>query len=195
MKIPTLTTARLTLRPFTETDVDTLHHILGEKDILRYFPKSDPPSRERVERLIAHQLEHWDEHGRGWWAVEPHAEECLIGWCGLQYLPETGETEVGYLLSKAFWGRGLATEGAQASLQYGFEHLGLGIIIGITHPENIASQRVLEKAGLSFINRAHYFGMDCFRYAVERSSFGVAERPQLPDVQERNQRLVGMAQD
>jgi len=177
MKIPTLTTARLTLRPFAEADVDPLHCILQEEGILRYFPKSDPPERERVERLIAHHLMHWEEHGYGRWAVEPRAENRLIGWCGLEYLPETGETEVGYLLSKAFWGRGLATEGTQASVQYGFEHLKLETIIGITHPENVDSQRVLEKAGLSFTNRAHHFGMDCFRYAVERASFGLTEHP------------------
>lgn len=171
MKTPTLTTARLTLRPFAEADVDPLHRILQEEGILRYFPKPEPPERERVERLIAHHLAHWQEHGYGRWAVEPRAESRLIGWCGLEYLPETGETEVGYLLSKAFWGRGLATEGARASVQYGFEHLGLETIVGITHPDNIASQRVLEKLGLSFTNCARYYGMDCFRYAVERSAF------------------------
>jgi RimJ/RimL family protein N-acetyltransferase len=171
MKMPALTTARLTLRPFAEADVDPLHCILQEEGILHYFPKSEPPERGRVERLIAHHLTHWKEHGYGRWAVEPRAESRLIGWCGLEYLPETGETEVGYLLSKAFWGRGLATEGAQASVRYGFERLALKTIVGITHPANIASQRVLEKAGLSFTNCARYYGMDCLRYTIGRSSF------------------------
>lgn len=166
MKIPTITTARLTLRAFTETDIDPLHSILGEKDILRHFPRTDSPSRDRVAELIAHQLKHWEELGYGWWAVELRSQNGIIGWNGLQLLPETKEVEVGYLLSKAFWGQGLATEGARASVQYGFEYLGLEAIIGITHPENIASQRVLEKLGMSFDGRAHYFGMDCFHYSI-----------------------------
>lgn len=171
MTIPTITTTRLILRPFTEVDVDPLHHILSEKGVLRYFPKSDPPARDRVERLIAHQLEHWKEHGYGWWAVEQRGKSNLIGWNGLQFLPETKEVEVGYLLGRAFWGQGLATEGARVSVRHGFEHLGLETIIGLTHPENVASQRVLEKLGMSFIDRANYFGMACCRYSLDRSAF------------------------
>jgi len=168
MSIPTVTTQRLTLRSFTAQDVDPLHRILAEPDALRYFPHSDPPSRERVQRLVSRQLEHWQEHGYGWWAVELQGE--FIGWCGLQYLPETDEVEVAYLLAKPYWGRGLASEGAQASLRYGFEELGLRRIVGIVHSENKASQRVLEKSGLRFVERAHYFGMDCYRYLIEHSS-------------------------
>jgi RimJ/RimL family protein N-acetyltransferase len=175
MSIPTLITARLTLRAFTEADIDPLQRILSEEGVLRYFPRTDPPDRDRVERLIGHQLRQWEEHGCGWWAVELRSQNGLIGWNGLQFLPETGETEVGYLLGKPFWGQGLATEGARASLQYGFEHFDLETIIGITHPENIASQRVLEKLGLSLTGPARYFDMDCLRFSIERSSFGMKE--------------------
>lgn len=171
MRIPTITTARLILRAFTEEDVDPLHHILHEKDLLRYFPNPNPPARNRVQKFVADQLKHWDVHGYGWWAVQPRSEKVLIGWCGLQFLPETEEIEVGYLLGKAFWGQGLATEAAQASLQYGFENHKLERIVAIVHPENIASQRVIEKLGMSFVDQARYFGMDCYHYAIERSCF------------------------
>ena len=171
MKIPTITTPRLILRPFTEEDVDPLHRILSERDILRYFPNPGSLPRDKVHKLISHQLQHWEEHGFGWWAVEPHQERKLIGWNGLQYLPETEEVEVGFLLSKPFWGKGLATEGARASLRYGFEQIGVKTIVAIVHPENVASQRVIEKLGMSFVDQSHYFGMDCHRYRMERSSF------------------------
>jgi ribosomal-protein-alanine N-acetyltransferase len=139
-------------------------------DVLRYFPTPDPPERDRVERLIAHQLKHWEEHRYGWWAVELRESGALLGWNGLQFLPETGETEVGYLLAREYWGRGLATEGAHASVEYGFEHLGLLTIIGITHPENTASQHVLEKLGMTLTGPAHYFGMDCLHFTMDRPS-------------------------
>jgi len=162
----------LTLRPFVEDDVDPLHRVMGDREVLRYFPSSDPPSRERIERLIEFQLEHWEKHGYGWWAVVLRAEQRaalpLIGWAGLQYLPETDETEVGYLLGKPYWGRGLATEAARESVRFGFEDLGIETIVGVVHPENIASQRVLEKAGLSFVEEASYFGMDVRRYVRTR---------------------------
>ena len=171
MDIPTITTDRLVLRPFEERDAEPLLHILGEKDSLRYFPSPDPPPLERVERLVAHQLKHWEEHGLGWWAVEPGHKPELIGWVGLQFLPETEETEVAYLLSKAHWGKGLATEGAMASLEFGFQHLKLETIIALAHPENRASQRVIEKLGMIFVDRSHYFGLDLYRYSIGSSSF------------------------
>jgi len=172
MNIPTLTTPRLTLRPFTEADAEPLHRILNEGGILRYFPRPEPPDLARVERLIAGQLRHWEEHGLGWWAVELRSTGELLGWNGLQYLPDTEEVEVGYLLSRRHWGQGLATEGAQAALRFGVETLRLGSIVGIVHPENIASQRVLAKAGLTFINEADYFGMHVRRYVTTADRLG-----------------------
>jgi ribosomal-protein-alanine N-acetyltransferase len=140
---------------------------MGEKDVLRYFPKQDPPSRDRVQKIVSSQLGHWAEHGYGWWAVVPRGEIELIGWAGLQYLPETDEIEVAYLLGKPHWGRGLGTEAARASLNFGFDELGLACVVGIVHPENTASQRVLEKLGMSLVERTHYFGMDCYRYTIK----------------------------
>ena len=160
------------MRAFGEPDAKPLYEIMEERGVLRYFPSPLPPPFERVQRLVQEQLEHWQEYGYGWWALERlQRPGMFIGWAGLQYLPETDETEVGYLLGSAYWGRGLATEAARASVRYGFEELSLRQIVGIVHPDNVASQRVLEKAGLSCVERAVYFNMDCYRYVVERSTF------------------------
>jgi len=169
--VPTLTTPRLILRALAESDGVSLHRVWNDPDVTRYFPNATPPSQEKVHSIILRQLQHWKEHGYGWWAVELRAGNGLAGWCGLQYLPETDEAEVAYLLGKAFWGKGLATEGARASLRYGFEVVGLKSIVTIVHPDNRASQRVAEKSGLAFTHRARYFGMDCYRYEIVRASF------------------------
>jgi ribosomal-protein-alanine N-acetyltransferase len=121
---------------------------------------------------MASQAEHWTEHGFGWFALEHRPGGQLIGWCGLRMLRETHEVEVLYLLDEPYWGRGLATEAAKRCVEDGFRVYHLDLIIGLTHPDNRASQRVLEKAGLSFTNRARYFGVDCLRYAVDRISLG-----------------------
>ncbi|NJN44853.1 MAG: GNAT family N-acetyltransferase, partial [Anaerolineae bacterium] len=147
MNIPTLYTSRLTLRPFRREDAHALFNVLSEKDILRYFPNPETPTLEQTKMFIKHQLDHWDEHGFGWWAVAHRDNRSFLGWNGLQYLPDTDEIEVGFLLSKAYWGKGLATEGTIASLQYGFDELKIDSIVGIVHPKNIASQKVLKKAG------------------------------------------------
>jgi ribosomal-protein-alanine N-acetyltransferase len=174
MTIPTITTARLILRPFAEEDTDPLHQILGDRDVIRYLPTTEPPARDRVRRFVIDQIDHWQKRGYGWWAVEPRAQKTLIGWNGLRYLPETDEIEVAYLLSKAWWGQGLATEGAKASLRYGFETIGMETIIALVHPENAASQRVIEKLGMTFIEQALYFGIDCRRYTIARSAWETA---------------------
>jgi RimJ/RimL family protein N-acetyltransferase len=77
---------------------------------LTYFPSTTPPPLEKVERFIAGQLAHWEQYGYGNWGIQPINEFEIIGWAGLQYLPELDETEVGFLLSPPNWGQGYATE-------------------------------------------------------------------------------------
>ena len=171
MKIPTLETANTKLRPLGLNDIDALFQITNQKDIFKYFPNPAAWSREKTEKFIQSQLAHWEQHGFGWWGVESLKSSESIGWNGLQYLPDTNEIEVGYLLSQKFWGRGWTTEGTIASLKFGFEVVGLDSIIAIVHPDNIASQRVALKSGLSLVDRNNYFGMDCFRYRIDTRTF------------------------
>lgn len=171
-EIPTIEIAQVRLRPWTLADVEPLFFILQEPDLLRYFPRTTPPPIDRVERYIRHHQEHWQECGYGHWAVEEKGTKNLMGWTGLEYLPETQETEVAYLLSQAFWGRGCATEAAQAAVQFGFGEAGLAEIIGLVHPENTASRRVLEKCGLVFIDQKEYFGMQLQRFRKNRPQSG-----------------------
>ncbi|GAB4499666.1 MAG: GNAT family N-acetyltransferase [Anaerolineales bacterium] len=165
--VPSLKTQRLVLRPFTMDDAPALFKIVQEPNIFQYFPNKTAWEMERVERSIQHQIEHWEGFGYGLWAVTLAESGQLMGWCGLEFLPDTNETEVGYLLSGAFWGNGYATEAASASVQFGKEEIGLQEIIGLTDPLNIASQRVLEKSGLRFTRRQVYFGMEMLRFATQ----------------------------
>lgn len=177
MCIPTFETPRLILRGFTEEDVDSLHQILSGADVLRYFPITEAPTRERVEKLVGRLRKHWADHGYGLWAVTSRVTRALMGRGGLQLIPETGEVEVDVILGVRYWGQGFATEAIEASLRFGAERLSVERIVGIVHPGNIASRRVLEKVGLSFTEGAVYFGMSCRRYAIEgttlRGRYGV----------------------
>lgn len=172
MPIPSLTTRRLVLRALSGEDAAPLHGILAQPNVLRYFPRQTPPTLEQVQRIIAGQLTHWQDHGYGWWAVTLADTGQFIGWAGLQYLPETDEVEVAYLLDPAYWGRGLATEAAQKSLKFGYEDLDIPQIVAIVHPDNGASKRVIEKLGMTFTLQTDYFGMDCLRYELDQANFG-----------------------
>lgn len=171
LQIPSIKTRRLFLREFDENDAEPLYHILSHENILRYFPNHAPPSQEKVISLIDKQLEQWEQYGYAWWAVTLPPNSDLLGWCGLQFLPETGETEVGYLLGKPWWGKGYATEAALASLAFAFNDLDMDQIIALVHPDNRASIRVIEKIGMHFVDATHYFGMDILRYRITNNQF------------------------
>jgi len=163
--IPSLQLPRLLLRPLQPDDADVLHRIYQQDGVLRYFPSPNPPPLEKVQRFVAAQQAHWETHGYGNWGILPHGEREIIGWAGLQFLPELNETEVGYLLDRQFWGKGYATEIARASLQFGFEHFQFKQIIALVHPENIASQRVIQKCGMGYIETISLWGINLMRFS------------------------------
>lgn len=167
--IPSISTERLILRPFTLDDRDILFQITQEENIFRYFPTKEAWAMEKVENYINHQIFHWEKFQYGHWAVTLRENGQVMGFNGLEFLSDTNETEVGYLFSKVFWGKGYATEATISVVRFGIEDIKLKEIIGLTDPENIASQRVLEKSGLSFTRRQSYFGMEMFRFATQVS--------------------------
>lgn len=166
-QFPSLSTGRLTLRPFLPEDALVLHRIYQTEGVLRYFPNPVPPPLEKVERFVLLQDAHWEKYGYGNWGILPGGLEQIIGWVGLQYLPELDETEVGFLLDKPYWGKGYATEATLASLAYGFEQFSFNHIIALVHPENLASRRVIEKCGMTYQERLTLWGIELMRFSIK----------------------------
>ena len=100
------------------------------------------------------------------WAVR--FQTTLVGRCGLQYLADSDEVEVDFIIDRSHWGQGIATEAGRAALAFGFSRLPITEIVGIVHVDNAASQRVLAKIGMQLTRQADYFGMPCYRYAIDR---------------------------
>lgn len=163
-QFPTLQTDRLKLQPLKNEDAEVLHSIYQSEGVLRYFPNPNPPALEKVQKFIIGQREHWERHCYGNWGILPEGGSKIIGWTGLQYLPELEETEVGFLLDRPAWGKGYATEAAQASMQFGFEQIGLDHIIALVHPANLGSQRVIEKCGMTYVETLSLWGIELMRY-------------------------------
>jgi ribosomal-protein-alanine N-acetyltransferase len=169
MKIqyPSIQTPGLILRPLRPSDAEVLYRIYQTEGVLHYFPNPTPPPLERVQRFIAGQQAHWEKHGYGNWGVLPEGEKEIIGWAGLQFLPELNETEVGFLLDRPFWGKGYATAAARASLDFGFEHFMLDHIIALVHPDNLASRRVIEKCSMTYVETLLLWGIELRRYTTK----------------------------
>lgn len=172
-QIPSLQTPNLALRPLHPADAAVLHRINQSEGVLRYFPIPTPPPLEKVQRFLAGQQAHWDQYGYGNWGILPEGEKQIIGWAGLQYLPELNETEVGFLLDRPFWGKGYATAAARASLAFGFEQCSLDHIIALVHSENLASRRVIEKCGMIYVETLTLWGMELMRYKLINNPSGL----------------------
>ena len=97
-------------------------------------------------------VKHWADHGFGMWMLRDAETSAVIGRAILRHLDVEGvdEVEVGYGFMPEYWGRGLATEIARACIRIGFDQLGLPSLVAITTPANLASQRVMTKAGLAY---------------------------------------------
>ena len=151
---PTVQTERLLLRPWRPAeDLDSLAALNAEPEVMRWVAPNRPLSRDESAELLDRVVRHWDDHGFGLWAVQPRDEHAgCIGFAGLaipSFLPAVlPAVEVGWRLAPAWWGRGLATEAARASVRYGFETLGLRTIVSIIDPGNARSLRVAEKLGM-----------------------------------------------
>lgn len=165
--IPILQTLHLILRPLKIADAEVLYRIYQSEGVLRYFPSTVPPPLEKVQRFIQRQEEHWEKYAYGNWGVVPVGGIEIIGWAGLQYLPELEETEVGFLLDNPYWGRGYATEAGQASIKYGFGNFNMDHLIALVHPDNLASQRVIEKCGMGYVETLSLWGIELHRFRVE----------------------------
>ena len=146
-------TARLRLRPWEEDDVDAYARICSHPEVMQYMA-DDVLTRGEARQRVLRFIRHWEEHGFGWWAAEDKHSGRVIGRIGLLYREDWSagkdRVEVGWLLDHNHWGKGLATEGAHASLSYGFEKLKLPGIISLAVPQNQASQRIMNKVGMTF---------------------------------------------
>jgi ribosomal-protein-alanine N-acetyltransferase len=143
-----LMTARLLLRRPTADDRDDYVRLFAHADVTRFLFGVRPP--EESAAALERMLEQWRRHGYGVWTVLERSTDRFVGRCGLRWQEKADAAELLYTLHRDFWGRGIATEAAAASLRYGFEQAGLPKIIALTDPANFASRRVLEKLGMRF---------------------------------------------
>jgi ribosomal-protein-alanine N-acetyltransferase len=150
MWLPEIETERLWLRMYQPDELETVYRLITDADVTRFFPR--PPgyviTREDVLASLPLRLERWRTPGFGQVGVFEKDTEQLIGYCGLQYLDKTPEVEIYYGFFKEAWGKGVATEASKAFLRFGFEAVKLEKIVGVTHPDNFPSQKVLLKIGL-----------------------------------------------
>jgi ribosomal-protein-alanine N-acetyltransferase len=144
-------TPRLILRRFTEADTSLLLQLNSNPEVLKYLHEPLLETEEQAHHVLHNIIFPQYNNNLGRWAIHLNDSNEFIGWCGLKYLSENDEIDLGYRLMPPFWGKGYAFEAAKHTITYGLQQLHLKTIVGRAHIQNTASLHILEKVGMQFI--------------------------------------------
>ncbi len=159
-------TSRLLLREILPSDEVAWFEMDSNPEVHRYLGNEPVTSIEQIRQATQSIRQQYSDNGIGRWAVIEKTSGNFIGWSGLKLIKEYENNQinfhdVGYRLHPNYWGKGYATESAKAAIEYGFNQLNLTEIIGMAHQENKASRKVLEKCGLTFIEKFMWKEQPC----------------------------------
>ncbi len=156
-----LETERLLLRRLNIDDINEVLLLRGNPEVMKYVPR---PLIKTNEEALAHiaLIEDKIENNIGInWAITLKGNPKMIGIMGhYKIQPENYRSEIGYMILPEYNGKGIVTEAVKIVVQYGFEQLQLHSIEAVIDPENIASDKVLQKNG--FVKEAHILENDFY---------------------------------
>lgn len=161
-------TNSLYLRELTVADAENFYLLNADEDVIKYTGDKAFDSIKDAKSFLEN-YNPYQEYGYGRWAVIAKSNEEFLGWCGLKYSPEIDEVDVGFRFFKKHWNKGFATESAKACIEYGFENLNLKTIVGRAMEANVASIKVLEKLGMTFVGKFEFHLHDGVLYQIKKS--------------------------
>ena len=163
-----LDTDRLKLRMWRESDLDDYAALSADPQVMQYLGPGKVFSRADAWRSIAFFMGHWQMRGYGHWAVESKETGRMIGRIGFLNPEGWPGFEIGWTLARQAWGKGYASEGARAALQYAFTTLDRSHVISLIHPDNVRSMRVAERLGERLEGTARVNEVDVLVYGMDR---------------------------
>ena len=167
-------TERLVLRQWREGDWVGLHRTYGDPEVMSWIGAA-PADLASTAAAVGRMSMHWLLLGYGMFAVEERTSGEIVGRVGLMQHPDWPlagpKIEVGWTLQRSAWGRGYATEGARASLAFGFDVLDLPQIFSMTRPDNARSRAVMERCGLTQRGELDFHGWRQVHYAIHRQNW------------------------
>lgn len=148
-------TERFVLRDIEDFDVEGIFALDSDPEVHEYLGKNPIKTMEEAKGVVDYIRNQYQKNGIGRWAIIDKETNDFVGWTGLKYedqvRTEFNYYDLGYRLRKKYWGKGIATETAIASLRYGFEQLNLKEISAAADVQNIGSNKILQKVGMSFV--------------------------------------------
>ena len=164
----TIQTERLVLSPFALEHLDGLFAMNRNPAVMRYL--GDIQTREETKAGILRVQARWQKYGYGWWTILLRKTGAVIGAACLQNLAHTDDAplEIGWRLMPEYHGKGFATEAGRAAMEFGFNQVGVERLVAVAHPENIASQKVMQRLGMQFAGVETHYDQDCAVFEIAK---------------------------
>ena len=162
-------TKRLILRELIPADAEGMFELDSDPLVHQYLGNKPVANIQQSRDTITMIRQQYADLGIGRWALIDKETDNFIGWSGLKLITTTVNShsnfyDIGYRLIRRYWGKGYATESALAVMHYGFNQMQLKTIYGMADVDNAASNHVLQKIGLKFVEEFNYDGIACNWY-------------------------------
>jgi ribosomal-protein-alanine N-acetyltransferase len=164
--LPIINTKRLRLRPLSLDDAADMFEYSSDPEVTQYVSWEAHQSIEDAVIFLNTSVEQYAKAEPGTWGIELREEAKLIGTIGfVYYSAANSRIEIGYAISRKYWGRGITTEALTALIELAFRQWNINRIEAHCFPDNHASARVMEKCGLRYegLLRQRYFLKNAFR--------------------------------
>lgn len=168
-------TDRFILRDVEESDLQGIFDLDSDSEVHTYLGTPPIKTLEEARQVIQYIRSQYATNGIGRWAIIDKKTSDFVGWTGLKFEQELRSDfdyyDIGYRLRKKYWGQGIATLTAQKSLQYGFDQMDLDEICGGAEVEHKASNHILQKIGLTYVEQFEYDGILHNFYRIKKSDW------------------------
>jgi [ribosomal protein S5]-alanine N-acetyltransferase len=169
-------TERLILRELLPSDLDGMFELYSDPQVHKYIGNKIITDKNQIIEVINFVRQQYIDNGIGRWAISEKRTDNFIGWTGFKYITELTNChqnfyDLGYRLIRKYWGQGIATETAIVALDYAFNKLNVNEVYATASYENAASNKILKKVGLSFIETFYFENIMCNWYKIDKSDY------------------------
>ncbi|EAA8947369.1 N-acetyltransferase [Salmonella enterica] len=163
-----LETPRLKLEPYDDSHYEGLRVMDSDVVVMRYITGGIVKTPEETWEGIRRVQARWDKYNFSWWAIKEKSSGVIVGAACLQHLANVdgAPLEIGWRLVQEHNGKGYATEAAQAIIDYAAEQVGANYLVAVADPENIPSQRVMQRLSMTYKAIEQHYDVPCVVYEL-----------------------------
>ncbi len=171
-------TERFILREILQSDLDGMFELDSDPEVHKYLGNKTISDKNQIAQVINFVRQQYIDHGIGRWAIIDKRTNAFMGWTGLKFVTEVTNGhknyyDLGYRLIRKYWGLGIATETALISLDYAFNTIKIDEVYAAASCENLASNKILQKVGMNFIETFYYEDINCNWYKIDKNKYDI----------------------